>query len=247
MPTAKKKVAIVGDCETGKTYLWRGYFDGRFADDAYAPTALNIGERLSKKTVLDVWDASGHDDYDRLRPLAYRDVDAVIVCYSIDRPDSLIRVMGKWALEVRHFGGRVPVVLVGTKKDIRDDFTSAYNSGLATFFDDPVPEGRWLRSSVWSPWKGKKSSAANGESEERRESDGTVVDPRKSFLRRKKLTYESDEEIPVAASTSTGGEDDGCSEDPGDCTGGETTDVESGPKPDRGRQRNLQVVMGTTD
>ena len=44
---------------------------------------------------LAVWVTAGQEDYDRLRPLAYPESDAILVCYSIDSPDSLENVLTK--------------------------------------------------------------------------------------------------------------------------------------------------------
>lgn len=41
---------------------------------------------------LALWDTAGQEDYDRLRPLSYPDTDVILMCFSIDSPDSL----GKW-------------------------------------------------------------------------------------------------------------------------------------------------------
>ena len=44
---------------------------------------------------LALWDTSGLDDYDGLRPLVYPDSHAVLICFSIDYPDSLDCVFEK--------------------------------------------------------------------------------------------------------------------------------------------------------
>lgn len=44
---------------------------------------------------LALWDTAGQEDYDRLRPLSYPDTDVILMCFSIDSPDSLGRVQGK--------------------------------------------------------------------------------------------------------------------------------------------------------
>ena len=36
-----------------------------------------------KKYVLGLWDTSGQEDYDRLRPLSYPQTDVFIICFSI--------------------------------------------------------------------------------------------------------------------------------------------------------------------
>lgn len=58
------------------------------------------------------------------------------MCFGIDNPDSLENITEKWQPEVRHFCPRVPVVLVGNKKDLRnDDFT---RRELAKMKKEPV-------------------------------------------------------------------------------------------------------------
>ena len=70
---------------------------------------------------LSLWDTAGQEDYDRLRPLSYPDADVVLICYSVDNPDSLKNVSEKWWPEVRHFCPNVPVIVVGNKADLRTD------------------------------------------------------------------------------------------------------------------------------
>lgn len=64
---------------------------------------------------------AGQEDYDRLRPLSYPDTDVILMCFSIDSPDSLENIPEKWNPEVKHFCPNVPVLLIGNKKDLRND------------------------------------------------------------------------------------------------------------------------------
>lgn len=70
---------------------------------------------------LALWDTAGQEDYDRLRPLSYPDTDVILMCFSIDSPDSLENIPEKWTPEVKHFCPNVPIILVGNKKDTRND------------------------------------------------------------------------------------------------------------------------------
>ncbi|VDN83078.1 unnamed protein product [Brugia pahangi] len=71
--------------------------------------------------VLTVCDTAGEDDYNTLRPLSYPDADLFIVCYSVERPESLKSVAEKWIPEIRRFCPDVPILIVGNKKDIRNE------------------------------------------------------------------------------------------------------------------------------
>jgi GTPase SAR1 family protein len=44
---------------------------------------------------LALWDTAGQEDYDRLRPLSYPDSHVILICFSVDSPDSLDNVQEK--------------------------------------------------------------------------------------------------------------------------------------------------------
>jgi small GTP-binding protein len=71
---------------------------------------------LCQQVELALWDTAGQEDYDRLRPLSYPDTDVILMCFSIDSPDSLENIPEKWTPEVKHFCPNVPIILVGNKK-----------------------------------------------------------------------------------------------------------------------------------
>jgi Ras homolog gene family, member A len=48
-----------------------------------------------KHVELALWDTSGQEDYDRLRPLSYPDSHVIIICFAIDDPDTLDNVQEK--------------------------------------------------------------------------------------------------------------------------------------------------------
>ncbi|KAI1699671.1 ras family domain-containing protein [Ditylenchus destructor] len=75
--------------------------------------------KICFSVVLTLWDTAGQEDYDRLRPLSYPKTDVLLICFSIDSPDSLANVEAKWIKEARHFCPKVPIILVGNKKDLR--------------------------------------------------------------------------------------------------------------------------------
>ncbi|KAG0020694.1 Rho GTPase [Podila clonocystis] len=74
-----------------------------------------------KPVQLALWDTAGQEAYERLRPLSYTKAHVIIIGYSVDTPDSLDNVTSKWIQEVQVHCPETPVILVGMKKDLRDD------------------------------------------------------------------------------------------------------------------------------
>lgn len=120
----RKKLVIVGDGACGKTCLLIVFSKGQFPE-VYVPTVFEnyvADVQVDGRQVeLALWDTAGQEDYDRLRPLSYPDSNVVLICFSIDLPDSLDNVQEKWIAEVMHFCQGVPIILVGCKVDLRDN------------------------------------------------------------------------------------------------------------------------------
>ncbi|SCV03612.1 LANO_0G05182g1_1 [Lachancea nothofagi CBS 11611] len=116
------KIVVVGDGAVGKTCLLISYTQGKFPEE-YVPTVFeNYVTKIkgpAKKVIeLALWDTAGQEEYNRLRPLSYTNVDLLMVCYSVDNRISLHNVEELWVPEVRHFCPDTPIVLVGTKSDL---------------------------------------------------------------------------------------------------------------------------------
>ena len=75
----------------------------------------------SRDVQLALWDTAGQEDYERLRPLAYSKAHVILIGFSVESPDSLENVKAKWADEARERCPNVPIILVGLKKDLRED------------------------------------------------------------------------------------------------------------------------------
>ena len=70
------------------------------------------------------------------------------MCFSIDSPDSLENIPEKWTPEVKHFCPNVPIILVGNKKDLRNDENT--KKELAKMKQEPVKadEGRVMADKI---------------------------------------------------------------------------------------------------
>ena len=124
MATVNRKLVIVGDGACGKTSLLYVFSKDEYPEE-YIPTVFENYvadiEVDDQKVELVLWDTAGQEDYDRLRPLSYPDTNVVLICFSVDSPDSLENVPERWVPEVKHFCPNIPIVLVGCKKDLRTD------------------------------------------------------------------------------------------------------------------------------
>lgn len=67
------------------------------------------------------------------RPLSYPDTDVLLVCFSLENPDSFENITQKWIPEIRHYCPNVPFILVATKKDLRHN----------EFISDPVTKKKY--------------------------------------------------------------------------------------------------------
>ena len=87
---------------------------------------------------LTIWDSAGREEYDRLRPLGYQNVDCFVACYSVDSKASLDSVKQRWVPEIhrcckdkktkekyrlQQLEEDIPIVLLGTKQDLRKNST----------------------------------------------------------------------------------------------------------------------------
>lgn len=69
---------------------------------------------------LSLWDTAGQEEFDRLRSLSYDDTHTIMLCFSVDSPDSLENVESKWVGEIAENCAGVKLVLVALKCDLRE-------------------------------------------------------------------------------------------------------------------------------
>jgi small GTP-binding protein len=128
MMRSELKIVVVGDGAVGKTAALLQYASGKsLSVGDYVPTVFdNYTTQISVNgapLTLSLWDTAGQEEYDRLRPLSYSGTDVFLVFYSCVSPTSYENVSAKWLPELQHFCPHVPIVLVATKCDLKEDPT----------------------------------------------------------------------------------------------------------------------------
>ncbi|GME85464.1 unnamed protein product [Ambrosiozyma monospora] len=129
-PDAKDlRLLVIGDSACGKTSLLINYKDGKPATQdelAYIPTIFETyncfvtNKEIGKTYNLTLQDTAGQGDFKDLRTPVYAEIDMVIACYSIDSSVSLANIQDVWIPEVKQTKPDVPIVLVATKSDLKD-------------------------------------------------------------------------------------------------------------------------------
>jgi len=133
------KCVLLGDGAVGKTSMVISYTTNGYPME-YVPTAydnytvkVRINEDFYK---LEICDTAGQDDFDDMRRMCYVDCDVIMACFSVVSPTSLLNVADKWLGEIDSRLRGIPVLLVGTQSDLRDDLDVLVD--LATYNQRPV-------------------------------------------------------------------------------------------------------------
>eukprot|EP01114_Cavostelium_apophysatum_P013346 TRINITY_DN3211_c0_g1_i1.p1 TRINITY_DN3211_c0_g1~~TRINITY_DN3211_c0_g1_i1.p1 ORF type:complete len:885 (+),score=252.80 TRINITY_DN3211_c0_g1_i1:27-2657(+) len=127
------KLVVTGDnCNGQKTALllayyhnacpdvvYKGYVPAVFDNQVVDLTAVSANEIHSIQ--LGLWDTSGHEEFERLRPLSYANTNVFLLCFSIVDPPTFESISTRWFPEIKMCCPDVPLILVGLEKELRFD------------------------------------------------------------------------------------------------------------------------------
>jgi len=119
------KIVFIGDGASGAkssfidTYINKAfqhnYIPKIFEDYRIAVNCNNVSYHLGLR------DTAGQDDYDAMIPMNYAGADYFVIGFSIGSQNSFDAVRTKWVLEVKKHCPEAPIILLGAKRDIRDE------------------------------------------------------------------------------------------------------------------------------
>uniref|UniRef100_A0A8C5WMF2 Uncharacterized protein n=2 Tax=Leptobrachium leishanense TaxID=445787 RepID=A0A8C5WMF2_9ANUR len=139
-PARGVKLVLLGDGAVGKTSLLLSYTNNGFPG-RYFPTACDSFSALVEvgkiPVKLQLCDTAGQDEFDKLRHICYPRTDVLILCFSVVSPSSFQNISEKWIPEIHGHCPRVPLLLVGTQCDLREDVK--VHVQLARHREKPVP------------------------------------------------------------------------------------------------------------
>eukprot|EP00887_Chlorella_sp_A99_P007934 scaffold12.g7934.t1 len=125
------RICVIGDAGVGKTSLVASAATETFPD---APPPVLPPARLpadtSQEVPVVITDSSSRPEDKQALELACQEASVIVLCFAMDKPDTLRRVSSYWMPELRRLGVHVPVMLVGCKSDIRPADNSLHQAVL---------------------------------------------------------------------------------------------------------------------
>lgn len=141
MPSSNSifKILVTGDCGVGKTQLIQKKFN-----DIYKATVATDFEVIlmkDKGIKLQMWDLSGDEKYSRFCSAYYRGADAVLILFDKTNTKSFEHVE-HWYNNAQTLAPKAPIILVGTKADLKTEavITSEMGSACAAKLGIPYKE-----------------------------------------------------------------------------------------------------------
>lgn len=121
----KIKCVFLGDNAIGKTCLllqlcYSSNTLSRKQVESFTSAYIANIDVNGKIYQLELWDTEYQEDKDAARQQNYPETDIFCLCFSIADLESFRNIEGRWCKEVKELSPRTPIVLIGTKLDLRD-------------------------------------------------------------------------------------------------------------------------------
>jgi len=116
----------VGDGAVGKsTFLMSLTLGMPINATDYVPTTFDnfhcVYPFETRSISLGLWDTAGQSDFEKLRPISYKEADVFLLFFSVVNPTSYENIKDKWINEVKQHCPDIPYFLIGTQTDQREN------------------------------------------------------------------------------------------------------------------------------
>lgn len=131
------KIVVLGNGGSGKSCLIIKMITGLFVDE-YNPTIEDVHRKtiiLEDETILmDIVDTAGQEEFTSISEFYVKEADGIVIVYAIDDKRSFEDVDRHFSLlrklrEQDFSEGRLPVILVGNKKDLIERREISFQEG----------------------------------------------------------------------------------------------------------------------
>lgn len=114
-------ITVIGDSGVGKTSLITAAATETFPDHPppVLPPAKLPADTTPEGVPVVITDTSSRPEDKQAFEAACRGASVIVLCFSMEKPNTLRRVSSHWMPELRRLGLTVPILLVGCKSDIR--------------------------------------------------------------------------------------------------------------------------------
>ncbi len=140
------KLMMLGDASVGKTPLTLRYISGFFMEDLKLTIGVDFYSKTTlfneKKVKLQMWDFGGEERFRFLLSQYCKGANGAFFLYDITNVRSLEH-LPEWTQIVRENAGDIPIMLIGSKKDLdefrtvprEDGILAAKKYNLASFIE----------------------------------------------------------------------------------------------------------------
>ncbi|MHA1596314.1 MAG: Rab family GTPase [Candidatus Asgardarchaeia archaeon] len=124
MPKYVVKVVVIGDGGVGKTSLVRRFVKNVFSNDYKLTIGSDFGVKKLHvdgiEVVISIFDVGGQDQFKHVRKILYKGASGAVAVFDLS-DNFTFENMKLWIEELMEVTGRIPIIIVGNKVDLRLD------------------------------------------------------------------------------------------------------------------------------